>query len=144
MKQFKPFDKIIYRTTNENPWIPSFYQCIIGDFHFVLDREHGLSDENIFPYEGNEHLIGTINEPEEEIILKKGDLILAHDDLTAIREGLGCIRKFKKINNNLIMLTSDACYTYCLPMSKYNSENLEETAKWVLMVKNGKLVKVNK
>lgn len=78
-KQFKPYDRVIYRLNYSSPttWhcgIFSDYNerkthiTLCSGFTFFLDKY------DILPYEGNEHLVGTTGEPEEEIKLEKENL----------------------------------------------------------------------
>ena len=59
--QFKPFDKVLVRDYNDNEW-----NC---DFFSNMD-EHGYYKcinswwRQCIPYDGNEHLLGTANDPE--------------------------------------------------------------------------------
>lgn len=144
MKTFKPFDKVLYRINKRQPWTPSFYQYEACFSHFVMGISSHITDKNILPYESNEHFIGTCNEPEEEIILKKGELIICSDSILCLSEGLGVINDYKEIVGHSITSRNGVGYSYCVPMSKYDPDNLEETSKWILTVKNDKLVKVNK
>lgn len=62
--QFKPFDKVLVRNSNSECWLPRLYsrKCKkIG--HWAQD---GDMYEQCIPYEGNEHLFGTTDEPKEE------------------------------------------------------------------------------
>lgn len=62
--QFKPFDKVLVRENNSQVW-----HC---DFYSYTDSVHGTHycvghcGNQILPYEGNEHLIGTTDKPKEE------------------------------------------------------------------------------
>lgn len=59
--QFKPFDKVLVRDYNDNEWKCDFFSNM---------NEHGYYNcinswwHQCIPYEGNEHLLGTTNEPE--------------------------------------------------------------------------------
>lgn len=62
--QFKPFDKVLVRYGNDK-WLPAFYinydeECkshhVIGDLCYW---------EQCIPYEGNEHLLGTNDSPDQ-------------------------------------------------------------------------------
>jgi hypothetical protein len=61
--QFKPFDKVLVRENDGQVW-----HC---DFYSYTDSVHGMHycvghyGEQILPYEGNEHLVGTIDKPKE-------------------------------------------------------------------------------
>lgn len=143
MKKFKPFDKVLIKPYGLT-WRCSFYshKDKRGCHHMV----HGdmVNDRQIIPYEGNEHLVNKDDKPEEEIILKEGELVLLSTSVVSLKEGRGLILNYKRINGSLIIATNGVEYPYCIPMSKYNPDNLAETRKWILMVKNGKFVKVNK
>ena len=142
MKKFKPFEKILYRCQNKI-WYPSFYQCSNGKYHFVVGEDEHIEDDDIILYIGNEHLAGIFGEPEEEITLAKGEYIAVSDRLDRLEQGFGTIRKFVNTTKESIVSTSES-WVYCIPFSKFNPNNLEETKKWILKVKDGKLVKVNK
>lgn len=65
---FKPFDRILGRDTNENRWqIGLFAYCRYDQqtgellYYVCMDKTWG----QCIPYEGNEHLLGTTNSPEE-------------------------------------------------------------------------------
>lgn len=144
MKQFKPFDKVLYRIFSDTCWIPSFYQFQESGKHFVIDEDIDILDKNILPYKGNEHLVGTTDEPEEEITLKDGQLIVCSNNFDTLKYGKGVITGFVHPYDGALKTNIGIVYKYCIPMSKYNPNNLEETSKWILTVKNNKLVKANK
>ena len=62
--QFKPFDKVLVRENDGQVW-----HC---DFYSYTDNVHGMHycvghcGEQILPYEENEHLVGTTDNPKEE------------------------------------------------------------------------------
>lgn len=59
--QFKPFDKVLVRDYNDNEWKCDFFSNM---------NEHGYYNcintwwHQCISYEGNEHLLGTTNDPE--------------------------------------------------------------------------------
>lgn len=59
--QFKPFDKVLVRDYNDNEWNCDFFSNM---------NEHGYYNcinswwRQCIPYDGNEHLLGTANDPE--------------------------------------------------------------------------------
>lgn len=144
MKTFKPFDKVLYRINKRQSWTPSFYQYGNDVCNFVLGNITSIKNENILPYKGNEHLVGICDEPEEEIHLAVDELVMVSDSLSGIKAGTGFVYNYSNIINKIIVLTNGIGYAYCIPMSKYDPNNLEKTRKWILKVQNGKLVKVNK
>ncbi len=59
--QFKPFDKVLVRDSNEDNWkCGIFSHSSNGIFAYVCV---GASWAQCIPFEGNEELIGTTNEP---------------------------------------------------------------------------------
>lgn len=60
--QFKPFDKVLVRDSNNQTW-----RCAI--FSHKLDEGHFIASTNCWlqciPYEGNEYLVGTTDKPKE-------------------------------------------------------------------------------
>ena len=60
--EFKPFDKVLVLDRN-GYWVPRLYEMYSGgtEKHYCQDG-HGYNQ--ILPYEGNEHLVGTTNNPE--------------------------------------------------------------------------------
>ena len=144
MKQFKPFEKVLVRISKDHCWTPTFYQYHNNKSHFVFEQGSFIFDDDIIPYEGNEHLVGFTGEPEEIVTLEKGELILCNNNIYMLKEGLGTITSYGEITGLNIKGTNGAHYIRCIPMSKYNVNNIEETNKWILEVKSGRLVKVNK
>ena len=62
--QFQPFDRVLVRD-NSNEWHCTLYSHFdnnIGE-HLCID---GLYHDYCIPYEGNEHLVGTTDEPKED------------------------------------------------------------------------------
>lgn len=63
---FKPFDKVLVRDTDDEVWRPAFY----ADYDENLDDPYliigcfGGRYKQCIPFEGNEHLVGTTNKPE--------------------------------------------------------------------------------
>lgn len=59
---FKPFDRVVVREAKRWPWRAAFYSHYnpITYHHYTTS---GAPINEILPYEGNEHLIGTTNEP---------------------------------------------------------------------------------
>lgn len=53
--EFKPFDKVLVRDSDDKSWIPGFFWCK-GDSYRVIG---GTFWNHCIHYEGNEHLLGT-------------------------------------------------------------------------------------
>lgn len=72
--EFKPFDRVLVRDGNDDPWRIQLYSHPYEDFHACLNGVHW----QCIPYEGNERLLGTTDGLESEF--KKGDTVLVWDD----------------------------------------------------------------
>lgn len=59
--QFKPFDKVLVRGVDEQEWECSLFSHITEGGYYVCVGSWWLQ---CIPYEGNEHLLGTTNNPE--------------------------------------------------------------------------------
>lgn len=59
--QFKPFDKVLVRDFDEQKWRCNLFSRITEDGYYDCVRSWWLQ---CIPYEGNEHLLGTTNNPE--------------------------------------------------------------------------------
>lgn len=62
--QFKPFDKVLVRDLDSERWRCDFFEKQEENAGFYVRCFRGVWDQCI-PYEGNEHLLGTTNNPEE-------------------------------------------------------------------------------
>ena len=71
--EFKPFDRVLVRESDDDQWRCQFYSHPYGEYHACLNGVHA----QCIPYEDNELLLGTTNGPESE--LKKGDIVLVWD-----------------------------------------------------------------
>lgn len=62
--EFKPFDRVLVRDYENQNWMPRFFEKYSNskDYHFRC--MNGSSWKYCIPYEGNEHLLGTSNDPE--------------------------------------------------------------------------------
>lgn len=62
--QFKPFDKVLVRDSNSERWRCDFFEQQEEKEGFNVRCFRGVWCQCI-PYNGNEHLLGTTNNPEE-------------------------------------------------------------------------------
>ena len=62
--EFKPFDKVLMRNEDSEKWRPFFFSNYTGNEDFPYKEIGGSSYSQCIPYEGNEHLCGTIKNPE--------------------------------------------------------------------------------
>ena len=63
--QFKPFDKVLVRNDVNSIWQPSIFTYQLGESYYTVNC-YPYKKEHIIPYEDNEHLVGTTNNPKEE------------------------------------------------------------------------------
>lgn len=59
--QFKPFERVLVRDSNREIWRCNLFSHICNET-FVCDSGMWIQ---CIPYEGNEHLVGTVGKPEE-------------------------------------------------------------------------------
>ena len=143
--KFKPFDKILVRD-HEEVWQPDFYgfwdKC--RDRHQTM-MNNSIADDDILPYKGNEYLVGTTNEPYEVVGVKEGECCIFFDDLECIEKIKDLfIDKFKlidKTENAFLSGGEPSLWKFCICFSDFNLNDMEETKKHILVVKNGKVIK---
>ena len=67
--QFNPFDKVLVRSGNDDSWEPRLFARYVKypdkEELYYYTQDDTIYDECI-PYEGNEHLVGTTDNPNEE------------------------------------------------------------------------------
>lgn len=61
--QFKPFDRVLVRDRNDREWGCDFFSHIAEDNRYICIYSWW---KQCIPYEGNEHLLGTTINPEEQ------------------------------------------------------------------------------
>lgn len=65
--EFKPFEKVLVRDCKGGRWTPAIFGCKnAGSNEFKYIVCGGFCWEYCIPYEGNEHLLGTLRDPEEK------------------------------------------------------------------------------
>lgn len=139
-KQFNAFDKVLVRDSYDK-WDCDIYS------HYDKDEKKHLSigfgwvlDNDILPYEGNEALVGTTDEPEEEIKLEEGEWIVVFDKEEMYYPPY-FIGKFSGLHANMF-ITNESCEReLAIPLSGFNPNDMKETKKHILCVRNGKIVK---
>ena len=137
MKEFKPFEKVLAKVYN-NIWEARFFNRIDINGRYQLTSGAVVEEKEILPFEGNEHLLGTNEEPEEEIILKEGERIICSDDIDKLLDGCGVIETLSKIGNYSIYDSEGTPWTYCIPFSQFKKKNTNHD---ILCVRNGKFVR---
>ena len=139
-KEFKPFDKVLVKLGVNYKWGLSLYSHFDEEIrrHVCIGLDERL-DSDILPYEGNEHLVGTTDEPEEEVKLEEADFCFFaynadapnrywfYGYLTGLEKEL-----FRTIGHQV---------AFAGPFKDFNPYDMEETRKHILCVKNGKVVK---
>lgn len=76
-KQFNAFDKVLVKDiySENKAWRVDLYSHYDEEYgHHRTFKGNLVADKDILPYEGNESLAGTADEPEEEVELKEGDI----------------------------------------------------------------------
>lgn len=77
-RKFKCKDEVIFRATWDEKarWTYGIVSHTLKD-SVILSGDIGLHESyyNVLPYEGNEHLVGTTDEPGDEVSVKEGDSV---------------------------------------------------------------------
>lgn len=74
MEKFEPFQKVLVRYNEEQKWDVAFYQKSMHvKEHSVIGKQFPVS--YVIPYVGNEHLLGTTDDPEPKHEYKWGDKV---------------------------------------------------------------------
>lgn len=143
-KEFKPYDKVLVKEMNDY-WTCDFYSHYNSEFgsHETLIIKR-VEDENIIPFEGNEHLAGTTDEPEEEITIEIGEYCFGayiHNTrfITDWR-----IFQFDCIDSDDTFkerFGENRCFNYAIRFSDFDPNDIEKTKKHILCAKDGKIVK---
>lgn len=148
-KQFKPFDKVLARKENridDKPcWKADIFSHIDEDGFYVTIGLGCVTKDDIIPYEGNEYLLGTFDEPEEEVKLEEGEWVMVCDNRSILPEEWLLRHYYGYCNNGIRIfnnLTTGLCtWKYTIRFSDFNPNNISETLKHVLCVENGKIVR---
>lgn len=140
-REYKPFDRVLVRRPsifdNLVPWKADIFSHIDEDGFYITIGLGCITDENILPFEGNEHLLGTTDEPEEEVVLNEGEWGFASDIISED----ACDWDF----TTFVDITECESYTYFIRFADFDPYNMEETLKHVLLVEDdGKIRKVIK
>lgn len=149
-KEFKPFERVIIRRKDNvngavRLWTCAEFSHYNGNFIALVGcYEYDKTMFDVLPFAGNEHLVGTSDMPDEEVQLKPLDFIFVFDKLEHKGELSSLVLgRFVCLNGDKIDISDDMSHhwTYCIPFSKFSPNDMEETKKHILCVKNGKLVK---
>lgn len=153
---FKCKDEVLYRCKvkfGEHFWtygIFSHYEYVNNKTYAVVSGTCGMdiTKWDFIPYEGNEHLVGTQLELESEegIKLEEGELLIVTDFLDRLSKGLGHLKRITEIQDNCFVSSDfgESRYKYAIRFSDFNPNDMEETQKHILCVKNGKVVMLYK
>lgn len=148
--KFKPFDRVIVKRKEKcNLWICAEFSHYNGNFIVLVGGyEYNASMFDILPFAGNEYLVGTSDMPEEEVKLVEGEIIVVFDSIENLLNVDFCsVRKFLYTCDNAfttnanILFTNSNTWKYAIRFSDFNHNDIEETRKHILCVKDGKIVK---
>lgn len=139
-KQFNAFDKVLVKAFN-GKWKCSFYSHWDEDFgKHITTANVSYHDYETLPYEGNEHLVGTRQESEEEIELKEGEWIMCASGIyNDASEWV--LRQFALTRETVFLVVNGGYWSYAVCFKNFNPEDMKETKKHILCVKNGKVVR---
>ena len=141
-KKFAPYDRVLVKAFN-GKWKCSFYSHWDEGFEkHITTANVSYYDNEILPYEGNKDLVGTTEEPVQEIELEEGEKIICSDHIDRLHSGKGSLEDFDGVVNNRFYAKTDFTgYSYAIRFSDFNPNDMEETKKNILCVKNGKIIR---
>ena len=143
-RKLKPFKRVIYKN-NEEVWVCGWYSHQDETFHYLIGGEMINKEiDSILLYDGNETLVGTKDNPEEECSLRDGELIFAASSQERIADGFSILGKYVRTAKRgiIVQLSTGECeYEYCVPFQWFDPNNKKRTRNEILTVKNYKLVK---
>lgn len=149
-KQFKPYDRVLVRDDEDN-WQIDLYShwSKEKEQHVTLAFGDGivLTDRDVLPYEGNENLLGTTGEPDEEIELMEGEWVMVCDKIEDQPDEWK-LRYFMWANEDKICIQrvryaypDPYPYSYAIRFKDFDPSNMVETCRHIMCVKNGKVVR---
>lgn len=148
-KKFKPYDRVLVRD-GRGIWQVDFYSHWSEEWkqHVTLAFGDGLKidDKDIIPFEGNEQLVGKLAEPEEGIELERGEWLMVSDSAEEISSFAAIRRFFAHASNYFFVEAIEAPeikihYSFAIRFSDVNPNDMEETRKHILCVRNGKVMR---
>lgn len=148
-KKFKSFERVLVRVRMDAPliWVCSFYSHLDNDGCHVTIGGQIYDDKDILPYEGNESLVGITYSPDDEVEVEEGEWVMVCDDIKDY-SGEWQLRQFMYPQGNEAMIQSlrfaygDVTgYKYFILFSNFRPNDMDETLKHVLCVKNDKIFK---
>lgn len=143
-RKLKPFRRVIYKT-EDSVWTCGWFSHEDSEKWYLIG---GISlnkeTSSVLLYDGNEMLVGTNDEPEEEFVLEKGELIFAADDQNKLLNGFAVLGRYSGSGKKSVIVklsdNAECSYEYCIPYDMFNPTNKAVTKKSILCVKNRKLV----
>lgn len=142
-KKFKPFDKVLVRFNETHKWGGDLYSY----FNEEKDKHRCMGfgwadDTQILPYEGNEHLVGTTDEPEEEIQVRYLEWIMVSSlGKPSDVPSEWYLEQIYDIWEEDIETKRGYTYSHFIRFSDFNPSDMEATKSKILCVKNGKIVR---
>lgn len=143
-KKFEPFERVLVRNPKDKypEWTCDMYSHISDNGDLICVGNYFEAGEyEILPFAGNETLVGTKYLPEEVVELKDGEMIVAFSSKDALAYMDFSLCSFWEIQDDAIKTNTSSLFKFCIPFSKFNPNDIEETRKHILCVKNGKLVR---
>lgn len=152
-KKFKCKDEILLKNKEAEyaMWFYAIFSNYCKNNTFITISggiTYDLDFFDILPYEGNEHLVGTTDEPyedDEEIKLEKGERIICNDDVNLLIQGVGFLTTFSYGDGDTFRTGKSRFveeeYNYAIKFSDFNPNSMEATKAKILSIKGGKIVR---
>ena len=144
-KKFNAYDKVLVRDCKDK-WQIDFYSHRNDEYmqHITMIYGVWLEDSEILTYEGNEHLVGTTDEPEEEITIENGEYCFGADKADCTKLVNWRLFQFDCVDSEDSLFKErfgeGRYFDLAFRVSDFNPD-MDELRKDILCVKNGKIVK---
>lgn len=140
-KKFNAFDRVLVRIRIDTPliWTCTFYSHLDNDGCHVTIGGQIFDDKDILPYESNEHLVGTTDEPDEVVRLEE-EYLFVINDIVETPTWWNLIQ-LDYVNSYVFFDVEGGKWHYAIRFKDFNPNDMEETKKHILCVKNGKVIK---
>ena len=124
MQNFEPDQLVLVRGSEHTNWDLAHYSyCVVKEgkatFHHLQGWTLLFRDDEIIPYSGNEHLLGTTDSPKPKWEPKPGELVAVSDDGVTWEASIFTVGKDGKFWCQTSVCSNAEPWTSCEPLRKH-------------------------